>query len=237
MVRDNGSPTPAVARMHAAFWTLLADRPYPSITVRDVARAAQVNKNSFYYHYASLDDLAQDAFESNFPFEVFELILRRLIAGSTAVEGMAGNVAEDVTEDASEGMAAAGMTGGIAVSRDVAVSFETKFSHLMLAVGDHSSPMLQRLLKDSMLTVWCGVLGIDRDDLGEQSLLAVDFLYGGIVGMLSHYAAPAHDGVHPSLLFETPFFRRLSAIVPRLVLDTLLGDGVPVPDALHRAAR
>ncbi|MBE6484290.1 MAG: TetR/AcrR family transcriptional regulator [Actinomycetaceae bacterium] len=44
-----------------AFWQVLATKPYERMTVRDVVAAADMNKNSFYYHFTNLDDLAEDA--------------------------------------------------------------------------------------------------------------------------------------------------------------------------------
>lgn len=40
---------------------LLADRSYRKITVTDVVREAGVNRNSFYYHFSSLPELADSA--------------------------------------------------------------------------------------------------------------------------------------------------------------------------------
>ncbi|AWE41706.1 TetR/AcrR family transcriptional regulator [Actinobaculum sp. 313] len=44
-----------------AFWQVLARKPYERMSVRDVVAAAEMNKNSFYYHFTSLDDLAESA--------------------------------------------------------------------------------------------------------------------------------------------------------------------------------
>lgn len=48
----------ATERLENAFWELLADHEYRKITVTEVVREAHVNRNSFYYHYASLPELA-----------------------------------------------------------------------------------------------------------------------------------------------------------------------------------
>lgn len=51
----------ATERLENAFWELLADHEYRKITVTEVVREAHVNRNSFYYHYASLPELADSA--------------------------------------------------------------------------------------------------------------------------------------------------------------------------------
>ena len=51
----------AIQRMINAFWHLLSERRYRNITVTDIVRRANVNRNSFYYHFNKLDELAYRA--------------------------------------------------------------------------------------------------------------------------------------------------------------------------------
>ena len=51
----------AKARMHEAFWGLLAEDPSASVSVRELCARAHVNKNAFYYHYAGIEELAGEA--------------------------------------------------------------------------------------------------------------------------------------------------------------------------------
>ena len=55
--KDQEGPT-AVERMEEAFWEILAEKPYAQITVGEIAKRAQVNKNAFYYHFDGLGALA-----------------------------------------------------------------------------------------------------------------------------------------------------------------------------------
>lgn len=59
--RHDSEVLPAKERLENAFWELLADRDYRKITVTDVVREAGVNRNSFYYHFSSLPELADSA--------------------------------------------------------------------------------------------------------------------------------------------------------------------------------
>lgn len=54
----------AKEKLAAAFWRLLADKPYAKLSALDVVREAGINKNTFYYHYTGIDDMAADAVES-----------------------------------------------------------------------------------------------------------------------------------------------------------------------------
>ena len=59
--RRDSKILPAKERLENAFWTLLADRPFGKITVTDVVHEARVNRNSFYYHFSGLPELADSA--------------------------------------------------------------------------------------------------------------------------------------------------------------------------------
>lgn len=59
--RHDSEVLPAKERLENAFWELLADRDYRKITVTDVVSEAGVNRNSFYYHFSGLSELADSA--------------------------------------------------------------------------------------------------------------------------------------------------------------------------------
>ena len=59
--RHDSELLPAKERVENAFWALLENREYRKITVTDIVREAQVNRNSFYYHFGSLAELADAA--------------------------------------------------------------------------------------------------------------------------------------------------------------------------------
>lgn len=59
--RRDSEILPAKERLENAFWELLAERNYHKITVTDIVRVADVNRNSFYYHFSGLPELADSA--------------------------------------------------------------------------------------------------------------------------------------------------------------------------------
>lgn len=46
-----------------AFWTLLDEKPYSKITVKDIVDRCQVNRNTFYYHFRDIPDLLESTLE------------------------------------------------------------------------------------------------------------------------------------------------------------------------------
>ena len=54
----NAEGPSATERMESAFWDCMGEMPFSEITVRDIVGRAKVNRNSYYYHYDSMWDLA-----------------------------------------------------------------------------------------------------------------------------------------------------------------------------------
>ena len=65
-------------KLEAAFWDALAEGSYEGISVVGLCRSAGVNKNTFYYHFDNIDELARAAAESlvetQFIYTVIEAI-------------------------------------------------------------------------------------------------------------------------------------------------------------------
>ena len=59
--RRDSEILPAKERLENAFWELLSERENRKITVTDIVRTADVNRNSFYYHFTGLPELADSA--------------------------------------------------------------------------------------------------------------------------------------------------------------------------------
>ena len=61
----NSNSDAARKQIQAAFWDLLDREGYEKITINKVAKEAHVNRNSVYYHYENILDLAEKSFLEN----------------------------------------------------------------------------------------------------------------------------------------------------------------------------
>lgn len=48
-----------------AFWTLLEEKPYSKITVKDIVDRCQMNRNTFYYHFHDIPELLETAIKND----------------------------------------------------------------------------------------------------------------------------------------------------------------------------
>ena len=58
----NERETSAVYKIETAFWALIEQKDFSDITMQLLAKEAGINRNSLYYHYANLYEVAFQAF-------------------------------------------------------------------------------------------------------------------------------------------------------------------------------
>lgn len=159
MARPKKSDRDAMAtvRIEDAFWKLLGEMSYSDITVLRVSQESGANRNSFYYHYRDIDDLARSAFLNNVDSEVSRGLLSALLPGSEDKE--------------SSPVPAFG------------TELLTHSERIMLCAGSDSL-FLNRLVKDLLIRVWFDALKIDASALSPEENLQVSFIFSGLVSVL-----------------------------------------------------
>lgn len=152
--RKDDPQSAATARIEAAFWRLLEEVGYAEITVRRVSQAAGANRNSFYYHYECLEDLARKAFLNNAASA--HPLVSTLIAGfqDGGVQHLRPD--EDVVEHA---------------------------RRVMLCARSES-PFLRGMVGELLRDIWFDELGIDGSLLSAEDRVQVEFIFAGLVAVL-----------------------------------------------------
>lgn len=146
----------ARGKITAAFWDLIAERPYAEISVLDIVRRAGVNKNTFYYHFTNIDEMAAAAVGESRDTQAFAQLLASIDAFGADAVG---------PEDA---------------------RLHQSFERLGLIAGSHSSPALRELLKDTIAQGWCEMFDIDLQAASFADEVSFEFALGGalaIIGM------------------------------------------------------
>ncbi|WP_163196248.1 TetR/AcrR family transcriptional regulator [Bifidobacterium platyrrhinorum] len=162
MARPKATERSAPERMQEAFWTLLEKKPYAQITISDITRESGLNRSAFYYHYANIPELADDA-----------------IAAIYGEPGVTGFIAHIIRQD-----------GDIGMLRDYALEFVgspehlASIRHLSLIAGPHGSTGLAAQLKTYVGGVWLSVLGLDESQLSSGQRIVLEFATSGILGVL-----------------------------------------------------
>lgn len=160
--RRDSEILPAKDRLENAFWELLADREYRKITVTDVVHEAKVNRNSFYYHFADLPELADSA-------------IMHAVEDTTALP--VDTI--DLDPDDEWRRRCTELLGN--------PQQRQRLDRLALLAGQHSSPELVDSLKDFGRLTLINDLQLDPDHLDLKTDLMIDFTVGGMLAVLRRW--------------------------------------------------
>lgn len=147
----------ATVKIENAFWKLLETEKYSDITVLRISQESGVNRNSFYYHYNGMDDLAYQAFKHNAENEASGM----LISAFLAVLQSEGN----------ETVPAIDMT-------------ILPHSKRIMLCSRSESPYLNQLVRDFLKEIWLDSFSIDEEMLTLEEKLQINFIFAGIVATL-----------------------------------------------------
>lgn len=157
--RYGAGDTDARGKIAEAFWELLAERPCSEISVLEVARRAAVNKNTFYYHFANIDDMTAEIVEQSIDPAAFT----RMIANIDTF-------------------------GADTVGPDDA-RLQRTYERFTLIAGTHSSPALRQILKDAIGRGWCETFGIDLSAASFEDEVSFQFTLGGVLSIMGMHPA------------------------------------------------
>lgn len=192
--RRDSEILPAKDRLENAFWELLSEREYNKITVTDIVRTADVNRNSFYYHFSGLPELADSA------------ILHAV--EDTPMPGVPGRDFDPDIEWRKH---------VTALLRDP--EQRQRLDRLALLAGPHSSPELVSSLKEFGRLTMISVLGLDADSLDLKTDLMLDFTVGGMLAVLQRWPK-----LHEKLPLDTVFNEDVAVLAAGMFMSMSKAD-------------
>ena len=187
--RKNTKEPSAKERIYQAFWAELEEVEYRKITVGSVVARAGVNRNSFYYHFDCLPDLAHVCIQEQLPKELFQVLL-------------------------TDGPYDAIVYGAARRS----VHMEERLGHLRLAAGVQGSGELAMYVRDEIARFWLQGFGLEWEQLDQPERFTIRFLTGGIVAMLGELSRENALPQLLEYL-ESPFFQAASSAGVKMLKD------------------
>ena len=151
---NNTQPT-AKERLKEAFWRLLSENNYSNITVKKLSALAQVNPNTFYYHYVSMDDLAFDALNDEKLHEIPSIIRTKILSKDQ-----------------------------ISLSAALEyITIEERWKKIRLFITSDST-ILHQHFYDTMEQFWLSLIGVNKESLSEADYLDFTFILHGAVSII-----------------------------------------------------
>lgn len=152
--KDQEGPS-ALERMRSAFWQLLEERPYSSITVKLVTGYAGVNHNTFYYHFDNIDDMAMSLLYDNMPEELTRAIVS-MVSGK-----------------------------GIDIAQASKIPDMAKRFHRVRLILRNGSPDFVKKVRGQIAEAWIGMLGVTREDVKPPDWAKFNFIWGGVTSLMA----------------------------------------------------
>ena len=137
--------------------------------MRRISQTADTNRNSFYYHYDSLEDLARKAFQDNAAGA--RPLVSSLLAGFQSDAGLNVQLDDNMV---------------------------THARRVMLCARSES-PFLRGMVHELLREAWFDELGIDEVLLTEDERIQTDFVFTGLVGVLGSKVVAQSPQVMPRL--------------------------------------
>lgn len=151
----NAEGPSATQRMEMAFWDCLKEMPYSDIVVRDIVERAKVNRNSYYYHYDSMWDLAQ----ASVKHARFVDFARLLMSQKTFNPE---NPMREFTADTEQG-----------------------FEMLQILSSENGNQRLLENAKEVITEEWLAMFGCENVLISKRTQSEIDFVFGGITALLA----------------------------------------------------
>ena len=151
---DNSQLT-AKARLKESFWKLLSETNYSHITVKKLSALAQVNPNTFYYHYNTMDDLALDALNDEKLYEIPSIIRTKILSDNQISLGEALEY--------------------------IVINERWKRRRLFI-ISD--STILQQHFYNTMEQFWLSLIGVPKENLSEADYLDFTFILHGAISII-----------------------------------------------------
>lgn len=145
----------ADARLAEAFWELLETTRLQNITVGLVTERAQLNRTTFYYHFASIEQLADQA------------IKRELVGNDEFLQ----SIFDLIT----------GASGAIP-AHEVLLSRTHKATLLIRQGGNEA---LSSNVKAVIMDMWRSILCEPGEELKPEARLIIEYATSGIIGIVS----------------------------------------------------
>ncbi len=141
-------------KIETAFWALMERMDFSDITMQKLAEEAGINRNSLYYHYSNLQEVAEAMFAKVFTREVTAQFIEALLSNPTAL---------------------------ISVVGPMQLPDRIWKIHLF---AKSESPLIRGMLKETLTGQWFQKLGVDPSSFSPADKLKLDYIVSGFLGLL-----------------------------------------------------
>ncbi len=152
--RQLGYEDSAKHKIESAFWSVLEKDGFHAVTMLRLAQEAGLNRNTVYYHFRNVQEVAAFAFGNVFTGGASEMFMELVISGKGLPSEAAG---------------------------DAALLSAIRKVHLFARSG---FPLLTAILKETLKETWYSKVGIPRENLGAMDEIQIEYILSGLISVI-----------------------------------------------------
>lgn len=148
--------TQAKDKLASALWNMLDSEPFDKISVLELCRVAGVNKNTFYYHFDNLYELASYSIDTLLSYEAVSAMLALALPKTSTLMPLTS----------------------------IAAAFDEDRRQKAKALMSNNGAALLPLFEDRIIAAWKSKLELVGAELNEDKDTLLAFAIGGAVNAL-----------------------------------------------------
>lgn len=208
----------AQEKLAAAFWDMLEESSYASLTVSGLAKRAGVNHNTLYYYYDNIEDMANKLFKEDLLRDAMYFIPMLLELSNPGEEEGNGSLIDRselfnyYDPFPTKGDEDTHTIGNLTFNKQSYDVLSDRFRKIYSFLTSGSTYLID-LFKSAVKEAWLDRFGIDQQSIDPAINIQMDFLLNGLVGI--------YQSLDPNMGFED-----LIDNYGRVFLGTKLGQAI-----------
>ena len=146
----------AKGKIESAFWTILEDEGFNSVTMLRLAQKSSLNRNTIYYHFDNVQEISLFAFNNIFTYETGQMFINVILSDCSISSS---------------------------VLKDSELRSVIKKIHLFAKSG---SPLLTAIVKESLKKAWFSYVGIFVETLTTSDKMQIEYIVSGFTSVIGN---------------------------------------------------
>lgn len=146
----------AKGKIESAFWTVLENEGFHSVTMRRLALESCLNRNTVYYHFNNVQEISLFAFNRIFTHEAGQAFINAVLSGRLISSP---------------------------VLKDSGLRQAVKKIHLF---AKSESPLLTAIVKESLKMAWFANVGILAETLSTSDKMQIEYIVSGFISVIGN---------------------------------------------------
>ena len=146
----------AKGKIESAFWTVLENEGFNSVTMLRLAQESGLNRNTIYYHFNNIQEISLFAFNNIFTYDTGQVFINVILSDCSISSS---------------------------VLKDSELHSVVKKIHLF---SKSESPLLIAIVKEFLKKAWFSNVGISTKTLSRSDKMQIEYIVSGFISVIGN---------------------------------------------------